>query len=162
MQNNNSRLNGLIKVVDVIAATLLGIVTILTFVSVICRYVLSWPVPDSFDIGRLLLGISVFWGIASATFRSEHIQVDILYETLRGFGRRVLNIIAKVCFSLLMFGIIWMLAGQIFKVYEGGETTTDLLIPIWPFYAIAWVGAVLTFIIAGAALWRFVIQGENE
>lgn len=162
MDNNKSRLNGLIKVVDVIAAVLLGLVTVLTFVSVICRYVLNWPIPDSFDVGRLLLGIAVFWGIASATFRSEQIQVDILYEALRSSGKRVLNVIAMVCLALLMFGIIWMLAGQTFKVYEGGETTTDLLIPIWPFYAVAWFGAVLTFMISGAALWRYVLQGESE
>ncbi len=162
LQNKDTIQSRLIRIVDVVAAILLGMVTILTFVSVICRYVINWPIPDNFDIGRLLLGISVFWGIASATLRSEHIQVDILYETLAKKGRRILNVFATVASFVFMFGIVWMVAGQVLKIRNSGETTTDLLIPIWPFYAIAWIGAVLTIFILGYMLRSYFISNEAE
>ncbi|MGH1349195.1 MAG: TRAP transporter small permease [Methyloligellaceae bacterium] len=162
MQNKDTIRNRLIRIVDIVAAVLLGMVTMLTFVSVLCRYVINWPIPDNFDIGRLLLGISVFWGIASATLRSEHIQVDILYETLAEKGKRILNIFATAFSSFFMFGIVWMVAGQVLKIRDGNETTTDLLIPIWPFYAVAWIGALLTIIILGIMLWSYFTSNEAE
>ncbi len=162
LQNKDTLQSRLISIIDVTAAVLLGLVTVLTFVSVICRYRLNWPIPDSFDISRFLLGISIFWGIASATLRSEHIQVDILYESLKKKGRRILDIIATVFSSIFIFGVVWMLSGQILKVREGGETTTDLLIPIWPFYAIAWTGAVFTFLILCYMLWAYFTSVEAE
>ncbi len=39
-------------------------------------------IPDSYDFGRLLLGILIFWGIAATSYRGNHITVDLLYANV--------------------------------------------------------------------------------
>jgi len=34
-----------------------------------CANMFNYSIPDSFDIGRLLLGILIFWGIAATSYR---------------------------------------------------------------------------------------------
>ncbi len=36
-------------------------------------------IPDSYDFGKLLLGIPIFWGIAATSYRGTHITVDLVW-----------------------------------------------------------------------------------
>ena len=68
-----------IDAIEVTAAGFLAVVTLLTFVSVLLRYFFAWAIPDSYDFTRLLLGIVIFWGMAVASYRGDHITVDLLW-----------------------------------------------------------------------------------
>jgi hypothetical protein len=54
--------------IELAAAAFIGIVAVDIFVSVLLRYLFSASIPDSYDFGRLLLGILIFWGIAATSF----------------------------------------------------------------------------------------------
>ena len=62
--------------IEWIAAFFVGIVALDIFLSVLLRNTLNYSIPDSFDIGRMLLGILIFWGIAATSYRGTHITVD--------------------------------------------------------------------------------------
>src|SRR5512146_1677385 len=64
-----------IDVIELTAAGFLAVVTLLTFVSVFLRYLFAWSIPDAYDFSRLLLGILIFWGMAVASYRGDHISV---------------------------------------------------------------------------------------
>ena len=57
--------------IELIAAFFAGIVAIDIFVSVLLRYFFAVQIPDSYDFGRLLLGILIFWGIAAKIGRAH-------------------------------------------------------------------------------------------
>ncbi len=42
----------------------------------------NYAIPDSFDIGRMLLGILIFWGIAATSYRGGHITVDLIWANV--------------------------------------------------------------------------------
>ena len=48
--------------IELAAAAFIGLVALDIFVSVLLRYLFSASIPDSYDFGRLLLGILIFWG----------------------------------------------------------------------------------------------------
>ena len=52
------------------------------------RAFFSMAIPDWFDLSRLMLGIAIFWGIATTSYRDEHIQVDFLWEWVGPRGKR--------------------------------------------------------------------------
>jgi TRAP-type C4-dicarboxylate transport system permease small subunit len=52
-------------IVERIAAVMLGVITLLIVVSAIGRYLVAVPVPDAFDVSRLLIGAAIMWGFAS-------------------------------------------------------------------------------------------------
>ena len=57
--------------IELVAACFVGIVAADIFISVLLRYFFAVSIPDSYDFGKLLLGILIFWGIA-ATQLSRH------------------------------------------------------------------------------------------
>ena len=65
--------------IELAAAAFIGIVAIDIFVSVLLRYLFNTSIPDSYDFGRLLLGILIFWGIAATSYRGGHITVDLVW-----------------------------------------------------------------------------------
>jgi hypothetical protein len=56
-----------IDTIEWIAAGFVGIVRAQHFHRVILRNTLNYAIPDTFDIGRMLLGILIFWGIAATS-----------------------------------------------------------------------------------------------
>src|SRR6476659_5266830 len=71
-----------IDTIEWIAAGFVGIVAANIFLAVILRNTLSYTIPDSFDIGRMLLGILIFWGIAATSYRGGHITVDLVWANV--------------------------------------------------------------------------------
>ncbi|MCU0906125.1 MAG: TRAP transporter small permease [Rhodobacteraceae bacterium] len=66
------------RIVETIAAVLLRAMTVLVVVSTLGRYLLALPVPDSFDMSRMMLGACLAWGFAVIGLRGGHIQVDLV------------------------------------------------------------------------------------
>ena len=75
--------------IEWLAAFFVGIVALDIFLSVLLRYLFCGPIPDSYDFGRLLLGILIFWGIAATSYRGGHITVDLVWAAVgpRGSAR---------------------------------------------------------------------------
>src|SRR6201981_3445630 len=71
--------------IEWIAAAFIGLVALDIFLSLLLRNTLNYSIPDSFDIGRMLLGILIFWGIAATSYRGTHITVDLVWANV---GRR--------------------------------------------------------------------------
>lgn len=127
---------------DIAAALFLAAITILTFAEVFMRYVVGQGIPAAFDIGRLLLCVALFWGLAGCCQRGEHIQVDVLWEMLPPFWRKVMDLFAVTMTAVFMIGLTWMTFARVQSTRDSGQVTFDLDIPLWPFYALAWLGAL--------------------
>jgi TRAP-type C4-dicarboxylate transport system permease small subunit len=135
-----------INLIEVMAAGFLAVVTLLTFVSVILRYFFSWAIPDSYDITRLLLGILIFWGMAVASYRGDHITVDLLWTSVPPWTQRASALVTLVG----MTAFTWMFAEKVIDMRADHIGTFDLREPVWIYYLVAWVGlasAVLLLIL---------------
>ena len=153
-------INRVVTVVEYGAAVFIALVTALTFVSVIMRYLFSAPIPDTFDFTRLMVCIAIFWGIACACWRGEHIQVDLLWAALPRRAQRLVDAAATV----ILFGFIAVLAWMVFRrvgeIVQSGMTTGDFLLPVWPFFAVASLGLGLAAIVIPAYLYRLLKQPD--
>jgi TRAP-type C4-dicarboxylate transport system permease small subunit len=129
------------------AGGFLAVVTVLTFVTVVLRYGFSTSIPDSYDLSRNFLGILIFWGIAITGFRGEHITVDLVWGALPPSGKRVLDLVSTV-FTLICMGVFaWAMASKVLGTRASHETTYDLNLPVWPFYAVAWAGLAVSVVL---------------
>ena len=140
-------INKIVLFVDAAAAVFLAIITGLTFLTVVLRYVFNATLPGSFDIGRLLLGVAIFWGIAVAAYRKEHIQVDILWSVLPRKVQGALNVFSDIVFfgcACVFAAMFWL---RVMATRTSGETTFELDVPIWPFHLAAWLGIALTAVV---------------
>src|SRR6202162_3375434 len=129
-----------IDAIELIAAFFVGIVALDIFVSVLLRYFFSMQIPDSYDFGRLLLGILIFWGIAATSYRGTHITVDLLYANVGIRMKRIIDVFAT---SVLLFVVTvqtYTLFDKVRGTFYDNVLTFDLRLPTWPFFAVAWAG----------------------
>ena len=91
------------RIIDAIewcAATFVGIVALNIFLAVVLRKFFAWQIPDSYDIGKMLLGTLIFWGIAATSYRGSHITVDLLWTAASAPWKRRIDVFAT---TVLLF-----------------------------------------------------------
>src|SRR5215831_4966582 len=95
--------------IELVAAVFVGIVAADIFVSVLLRYFFNVQIPDSYDFGRLLLGILIFWGIAATSYRGTHITVDLVYANVNQRWQRVIDVFATLVLLFVVTFQTWTL-----------------------------------------------------
>ncbi|MGE0565931.1 MAG: TRAP transporter small permease [Pseudolabrys sp.] len=129
------------------AAGFLAAVTALTFVSVFLRYIFIWSIPDSYDLISLGLGILIFWGIASASYRNEHITVDLLHGMAPPAIKKAMGLFADVLTLGFLVVFTWMVAIKVINTYNDQVATFDLRQPVWIYYFVAWIGLAAAIVL---------------
>ncbi len=136
------RLDRLAAIVETIAGLFLAAITLLVFVSALGRYVFAAPIPDAFDVSRLLLGVVILWGFASVGYRGAHIKVDLVAELLPARARRGLDLLGALVLLLFTVLLAWKLGGRLASAFASHEATMDLRLPVWPWLAMIWLGVL--------------------
>jgi TRAP-type C4-dicarboxylate transport system permease small subunit len=146
--------------IERVAGFFLAAITCLTFTSVVSRNVFGLAIPDSFDISRLMLAVTIFWGIASTSYRNQHIQVDVLWQALGPEGRRIIDLTAAAISLAFMALFAWMLlAVKVPDSLRSGEATFDLRLPVWPFHLLAALGILFAALLLGVRIVRLSRTG---
>ena len=85
-----SVMDRIIDTIEAIAAVFVGLVAADIFISVVLRR-FGLQIPDSYDFGRMLLGILIFWGIAATSYRGGHITVDLVWANVGPRWQRAID-----------------------------------------------------------------------
>jgi len=147
--------------IEWIAAFFVGIVALDIFLSVLLRNTLNYSIPDSFDIGRMLLGILIFWGIAATSYRGTHITVDLIWGNVGPRYQRWIDIFATLVLLFVVTVQTCTLFDKVRGTYEDNVLTYDLHMPTWPFFAIAWIGDVSAVLLIAIRTYRLIFHPEE-
>ena len=150
----------IIDAIERVAAVFVGIVAADIFVSVILRKFFSASIPDSYDFGRLLLGILIFWGIAATSYRGGHITVDLVWTNAGPRLRRFIDVFATLVLLLVVVIQTGTLFDKVRQTYADHVLTFDLNLPTWPMFALAWAGDVSAVVLIALRAWRLVFSPE--
>src|SRR5947209_17154609 len=111
--------------IEFLAALFLAIVAADVFVSVLLRYFFGISIPDSYDFGRLLLGILIFWGIGATSYRGTHITVDLLWANVGLRLQRALDIFATLVLLFVVAIHCWTLLDKVISTRADHVLTFD-------------------------------------
>ena len=150
-----------IDLIEVTAAGFLAVVTLLVFVSVFLRYFFAWSIPDSYDFTRLLLGILIFWGMAVASYRGDHISVDLLWTAAPAWAKRAMDVFAALVTLIAMAAFTWMFTIKVLGTRADNVGTFDLRQPVRIYYLIAWIGLASAVLLLVARTVRLVLWPEK-
>src|SRR5271154_4632658 len=117
--------------IEWIAAAFVGIVALDIFVSVLLRYFFAVSIPDSYDFGKLLLGILIFWGIAATSYRGTHITVDLVWAAASPRWQRLIDIFATLVLLFVVAVQTSMLFDKVVTTRADNVLTYDLNLPTW-------------------------------
>lgn len=149
-----------IDTIEWLAAIFVGLVALDIFVSVLLRKFFDTSIPDSYDFGRLLLGILIFWGIAATSYRGSHITVDLIWGQVGPKMKRWIDVFATLVLLFVVTVQTIMLFDKVRLTYSDNVLTYDLNLPTWPLYAIAWLGDVSAVILIAIRTWRLIFQPQ--
>jgi TRAP-type C4-dicarboxylate transport system permease small subunit len=155
-----SSMDRFIDTIEWIAAGFVGIVAANIFISVLLRNLFNYAIPDSFDIGRLLLGILIFWGIAATSYRGAHITVDLVWGNVGPKYQRLIDVYATLVLLFVVSVQTWTLFDKVRGTYNDNVTTFDMHLPTWPFFAVAWAGDVSAVLLIAIRTWRLIFHPE--
>src|SRR4030081_441808 len=116
-----------INTIEWIAAGFVGIVALNIFIAVILRNTMNYAIPDSFDIGRMLLGILIFWGIAATSYRVGHITVDLIWANAGPKYQRMIDVFATLVLLFVVTGAPCIIYRMVPLISTGPVLTSDVL-----------------------------------
>src|ERR1700751_4545865 len=150
-----------IDTIEWIAAGFVGIVALNIFIGVLLRNTLNYAIPDSFDVGRMLLGIFIFWGIAACSYRGGHITVDLVWANVGPKYQRWIDVFATLVLLFVVTVQTYTLVDKVVSTYRDNVLTFDLRLPTWPFFAIAWIGDVSAVLLIAIRTYRLIYHPEE-
>src|SRR5436305_11164401 len=153
-------MDGFIDAIELIAAFFVGMVAADIFISVLLRYFFSVQIPDSYDFGRLLLGILIFWGIAATSYRGTHITVDLVYANVGPKLQRFIDVFATLVLLFVVSFQTWTLFDKVLSTRADNVLTFDLRLPTWPFFLAAWLAAVSAVLLIAVRTYRLIFRPE--
>jgi TRAP-type C4-dicarboxylate transport system permease small subunit len=155
-----SSMDRFIDTIEWIAAGFVGIVAADIFISVLLRNVFNYAIPDSFDFGRLLLGILIFWGIAATSYRGGHITVDLVWANASPKYQRMIDVFATLVLLFVVTVQTYTLFDKVRGTYYDNVLTFDLRLPTWPFFAVAWAGDVSAVLLIAIRTYRLIFHPQ--
>lgn len=99
---------------ELVAASVLFMLMLITCLDVAGRYIFNSPVPGATELTRLGLALMVFAAMPVITYRGGHIVVDLLDNVL---GQKVLKALGLVS-ALIISSSMYFLAVRIFELGE--------------------------------------------
>jgi TRAP-type C4-dicarboxylate transport system permease small subunit len=155
-----SAMDRVIDTIEGVAAFFVGLVALDIFLSVVLRR-FGVQIPDSYDFGRLLLGILIFWGIAATSYRGTHITVDLVWAQVGPRWQRAIDIFATLVLLFVVTVQTYTLFDKVSATYKDHVLTYDLGLPTWPFFAVAWVGDVSAVVLIAIRTFRLIFEPQD-
>ena len=112
-------------------ALLISLMTVITFIQVVARYVFNYSFVWALELTTFLFGGLIFIGISYGVRVGAHIGVDVLVKTLKPGTARIVAVIATLLclvYSTIVFVGGWIYVG---KMYDIGILAQDVPIPQW-------------------------------
>ena len=158
---NRASMDRFIDTIEWIAAGFVGLVALDIFLSVLLRNTLNYAIPDSFDIGRMLLGILIFWGIAATSYRGTHITVDLVWANVGPRYQRWIDVFATLVLLFVVTVQTYTLFDKVVSTRADHIVTMDLQVPIWPFFLVSWIGDVSAVLLIAIRTYRLIFHPED-
>jgi TRAP-type C4-dicarboxylate transport system permease small subunit len=146
-----------IENIEFLAAVFIGIVAADVFITVALRW-FGTSIPDSYNFGQFLLGILIFWGIAATSYRGTHITVDVVWANVSPKWQRVIDVFATLVLLFVVSVQTYTLFDKTLSTYYSNLETLELRLPVWPFFAVAWLGDVSAVMLIAVRTYRLIFQ----
>ena len=143
-------------------AFLLTLMTLVTFMQVVARYVFNYSFVWALELDTFLFGGLIFLGIAYGVRVGAHIGVDALVRTLSPRKARIVGMVAAtlcMVYAAIVFVGSWT---YVAKMVEIGIVAQDIPIPQWVPRLVLPIGFALVFFRFGQVLVRLAAGREAQ
>lgn len=132
-------------VLDAICVIVLILMTSITTVDVVGRYLFHSPLLGAYEASELLLGVLIFSAIPRVTWHRQHLTVSLIDAWLGPRAKTIQQFVLHVISTVLLAVLTLYLYKHAGQLAEYGDMSNALQVPIAPFaYLIATMTAIAT------------------
>jgi C4-dicarboxylate transporter DctQ subunit len=145
-----------------VIAFLLALMTLITFMQVVARYIFNYSFVWALELVMYLFGAMIFLGIAYGVRVGAHIGIDAVTRMLSPPKARAVAIVATtlcMIYAAIIFVGAWAYVG---KIHEIGIMAQDIPIPAWVPRIVLPIGFALLFVRFGQVLYRLATGKEGH
>lgn len=161
----NKRVLNLSYILGVISGfIILPMLTITISADVVMRYVFGAPIHGANEVSAHLLLVFYVFALSYVYAENGHVRMDLLYENMSSRMRSLVDVLAGIC-GFIVFGAIAYQANDDIKYARLiGQSTEDVGLLIWPFYAVIMItfAFVLLQILVSTLLRLFNLQANPD
>lgn len=132
-----------VRILTLLSSLALALLLVATFAGVVMRYVFAAPILGGNEIMQLVSVGLVMLAMPSAAQRENHVRVDVLDGFIGASGRLIGDLLSRGIAIYLLSLLAWRGWAKLLDAAEYGDATNMLAIPLWPFYGLLVLGAVL-------------------
>lgn len=159
MKKENKVLSILGNLDILVAAAVLAVLVVLTFLGVIWRYCLSQPFTWLEEV-QLACMVWIVFAAGGAAFRTgNHVAIEMVVDLMPKKAQKVMEILIGIVVCVVLAYLFWQSIGFIQIFVKSGRATSMLKIPYWLIYGIAPVSFVLMII---SYIWSAVTGVKSE
>lgn len=123
--------NPIVRWLFYLAGALLFLFTVYMFVDVVLRYLFNRPLPNSLDVGIVVLECLFFLGCAHVQVQKRHMMIDILTSKLSTHAELGLSMAMYIICLAVTVLLIWQGAVYTLESYKHGTAHYSGM-PIYP------------------------------
>jgi C4-dicarboxylate transporter DctQ subunit len=144
-----------------VLATLLALMTILTFVQVVLRYAFNSGLVWSLEATTYLFAALVLFGMSYGVRTQTHIAVDLVTRRLPKRAKKIVNLVA--IFACLVYALLMLYGSAVFvdRLMVLGNHARDIPLPKWLLTVTMPLGFTLLAFRFVEAGWR-ILHGKRE
>jgi hypothetical protein len=152
-----SRMDRFIDKIEFLAAVFIGIVAADVFITVVLRW-FNTSIPDSYNFGQFLLGIFDFLG------HCRHLLPRYAHHRRCCVGQRRSQLATRLRRVRNTGVAVRRQRANLYAVRQNVSTyysnleTIELRLPVWPFFAVAWLSDVSAVMLIAVRTYRLVFQ----
>lgn len=142
----NRILMSILTVISYVNVGFLVLLTTVTVIDVIARYIFNTSFFDAMTISQYLLAMMNALALALLTYRKDHIKVEILYDRLHPGLKAVCDMTTTLLASVLFFIMAWNSFAGAVHSYRTGFHIGWMQLPEYPAKYVFGFGCFLTAI----------------
>ncbi len=140
---------GFDKVLGFLAALVLMLLMIITFIDVLGRYLFSAPLPGAFELTEIMMAMLIFAGLPLVSRANQHVTVNLIVGILSPIILHLQRLITQAIMAVVLAVMAWRMWIKAEEMLEQGDETAYLLLPIAPVaFFMTLMMAVSTLIVA--------------
>ncbi|GGA20110.1 TRAP transporter small permease [Psychrobacillus lasiicapitis] len=139
--------------------------SIIAIYGVFMRYIFNNPVGWTTEIFEIFMVAAIFLGFGMALKDERHIVVDLVYDKMPPFIKKIFNIISNVLGAGFSIYLMFMGIEMVDIARVQGGVTVDVGIPIWLTYMIMPIGMGLLsfyFLVRIVSVIRNPVKDEEQ
>ena len=139
----------------------LFLMMLLTAADVAFRYVFNHPILGALEITEFMVATLVFCFLGVTEKENAHVSVDLLVKLFPPLLRKCVDLLVRLVSISLLLLLIYMSTVRGMEMFEMGEYTSILHIPVAPFLFVVALGFAAMCLEMGKGLLPLFTKGKD-